>query len=171
VTPGGDPLPSQYDHHLTTAMALLQNGADPNARDEEGRTPLMYAAVNGWLRVCEVLVSANAKINAVDVDGYAALHLTTQEGRAETCAWLLRKGADAAWQNSFDRTPAGCALINWHARIIAELKLFRGELDAESSHTGADPPVGRGGVLAGNIKKSRRDGKTWFGPRLRVVRR
>jgi hypothetical protein len=168
VLPGRSVLPNQYEDMTLTASVLLRNGADPNARDEEGRTPLMYAAVNGWLRVCEELVSNGAQINSVDVYGYAALHLSAQEGRAMACAWLLRKDADPAWVNVFERTPAGCALINWHECVIDELRRFRDE-DAEEQTRPAEKKPG-GGVLAGNVKKSRRDGKAWSGPRMRVVR-
>jgi ankyrin repeat protein len=36
---------------------LLEAGADPNAKDMEGKTPLHYATVGGLLTMAEALVS------------------------------------------------------------------------------------------------------------------
>tara|TARA_B110000858_G_scaffold178970_1_gene215254 strand:+ start:2093 stop:3427 length:1335 start_codon:yes stop_codon:yes gene_type:complete len=44
--------------------AMLDNGADPNAADEYGRTPLMCAAQAGLRHICELLVHRGADISA-----------------------------------------------------------------------------------------------------------
>ena len=55
------------DPDRATMVALaLQRGADPNARDRWGRTPLWIAAVTGSLDMMRALVAAGADVNAAD---------------------------------------------------------------------------------------------------------
>jgi hypothetical protein len=74
---GPEPPPSSYLPRLETVRLLLRLGADPAARDAEGRTPLMASAAGGWLLVCEEISKARMGRGAddADVDGYTALHL------------------------------------------------------------------------------------------------
>ena len=43
-------------------MALLEAGADPNAKDLSGNTPLHYASSDGYTAVVEMLLNAGAKM-------------------------------------------------------------------------------------------------------------
>lgn len=52
---------------------LLENGADPNARDAEGRTALIAAAYMGHSEIVSVLLEYGADINHQDSDGRTAL--------------------------------------------------------------------------------------------------
>ena len=54
--------------------AAIKNGADVNARDEDGSTALMYAVVlNTNPDVIKALIAAGADINAKDEEGRTAL--------------------------------------------------------------------------------------------------
>ncbi len=69
----------------TLVARLLENGADPNSRSNDGdpsvqgRTPLMFACgampkdSTGLLQVIKLLIAADADINAVDIRGRTAL--------------------------------------------------------------------------------------------------
>ncbi len=52
---------------------LLKNDADVNSEDEEGRTPLHYAAMYGSLGAVKLLIQNGADINACDGDGKTPL--------------------------------------------------------------------------------------------------
>lgn len=52
---------------------LLDRGADPNARDINGNTTLVYAAGSGRLEVVPLLIKAGADVNARDDDGKSVL--------------------------------------------------------------------------------------------------
>jgi len=41
-------------------------GADVNLKNDGGRTALHYAASKGWLKIAEILISHDAKINIKD---------------------------------------------------------------------------------------------------------
>ncbi len=52
----------------------LRNGADPNALDDKGRTPLHLAAYKGCLPLCELLVKHGADVNAMTNNKCSVLH-------------------------------------------------------------------------------------------------
>jgi hypothetical protein len=52
---------------------LINHGADVNAADVHGRTPLMMAAMHGWPEALRALLEAHANIQARDRAGHTVL--------------------------------------------------------------------------------------------------
>ncbi len=73
---------------------LLEKGADPNVRNEEGLTPLHIAAQKGQGKVADLLLSYGADVNARDYDGWTPLHWAVFWGKTEVVKVLLSHGAD-----------------------------------------------------------------------------
>ena len=79
---------------------LLQSGADPNAVDRFGRTPIMLAAVRDSFMgpyfpgVAEALVTAGADRNARDLFGRSPLMLAIRHRQTDAVFHLIQLGAD-----------------------------------------------------------------------------
>jgi len=71
---------------------ILECGATVDARDFEGRTPLLYAAALGATRMVTKLMAYGADVQAVDLQGRGALYMAAQAGQLSTVVWLHNAG-------------------------------------------------------------------------------
>jgi FOG: Ankyrin repeat len=67
-------------------------GADVNATDERGNTPLLEAARYGHEDICRVLIAAGADLKAKDRDGKTALMLAVQNNHDDVVRVLKQAG-------------------------------------------------------------------------------
>ncbi|KAL1110010.1 hypothetical protein AAG570_014006, partial [Ranatra chinensis] len=75
------------------------------ARDKKGRTPLMYAAIGSRSQVAEVLLKKGAAVNAVDAQGWTALHHWASGGASSfVLNVLFDHGADSQAVTSANET-------------------------------------------------------------------
>jgi cytohesin len=88
-------------------IELLNAGADPNARDAQGRTPLIEAAFAGRTDCAAALLSAGADPNATDIDGWTPLMEASSKGRFAVVRQLLAAGAQVNVRNEAGRTALG----------------------------------------------------------------
>ena len=75
------------------AELALANGANIEASDPFGTTPLMYAARNGRADVAALLVARGANVNAKNSPGDSALSWATKYGHPDIAALLISHGA------------------------------------------------------------------------------
>ena len=102
---------AEYTGNPTIVRLLLQAGADPNAPDDNGLTPLHWGAENSNPMVVTHLLDAGADLNARDNDGYTALHwAAAQSGNGRVVKVLLDRGADPFAESNDGRTPLHSAL-------------------------------------------------------------
>jgi ankyrin repeat protein len=73
---------------------LLDHGANVNARDGAGHTPLYKAAEHGDHAIVELLLQRGAEVNAKNVAGDTALHRAAQYGNVSAAQALVAHGAD-----------------------------------------------------------------------------
>jgi ankyrin repeat protein len=76
------------------AIELIDRGADIDARDPEGRTPLMVAIAAMSHEVTAALLARGADPMARDGNGDTPLHFAALAGRIEPVTLLLSHGAD-----------------------------------------------------------------------------
>ncbi|HEV2547810.1 MAG TPA: ankyrin repeat domain-containing protein [Stellaceae bacterium] len=84
------------DGDLETVKRLLQQGADLNAFDDLGWTPLIHAAKRGHVDVVRCLLAAGAQVDARDEAraGNTALAEVAAECSLEMAKALVEAGAD-----------------------------------------------------------------------------
>ena len=97
-------LPVLYPHYndivsavwmgdLQSALQLLNDGKDPNARDKDGNTALMIAAKRGDLDMARLLLLNGADANAARPDGPTPLALAQRNENQEMVGLLRSHGA------------------------------------------------------------------------------
>jgi len=72
---------------------LLDAGANIEARDNDGWTPLMHAAARDNVPAIQLFVSYKANLNATTPDGYTALAYALADGRFAAAKALVEAGA------------------------------------------------------------------------------
>lgn len=75
------------------AQKLIDKGADANARDWLGRTPLIAAARSGDADVVRLLLRQGADVNAANGEGRTALHYAKEKGHEPIVHLLKAHGA------------------------------------------------------------------------------
>ncbi len=78
--------------HRDIAQFLLENGADVNARDQEGWTPLLLATTGNDTAMVELLLEGKANANARNQRGETSLLRASFWGYAEVARLLIEKG-------------------------------------------------------------------------------
>ena len=105
------------------AQALIDAGADPNARSDERFSvlPLHSAVAGDHDDVVVVLLAAGADVNATQRHGLTPLHGAAQNGAEATVDRLLAAGADRDGGEQRRRTAADLAEEAGHAELAARL--------------------------------------------------
>jgi hypothetical protein len=92
---------------IKTMDYLLKEGADVNAKNQNGATALFAAALNGQTEAVKFLLSKGADINARDVHDYTVLIHVSASGNVEMVKLLVAQGADLKARNDLDLTALG----------------------------------------------------------------
>jgi hypothetical protein len=106
----------------TTVQALLIHGADVNARDWQGWTPLIYAAENGDITTVQTLLAQKAHVNArSEGSGWTALMSAASRGHLPVAQALLANGAEANARDKDDQTALLMAVQLGHTALVQAL--------------------------------------------------
>jgi len=107
---------------IAVALLLLTHGADVNARDEEGMTPLHEVDEGDHAAVARLLVEGGADVNARSKSGATPLHIAAEKGHAKIARVLVEEGADVNARSKSEVTPLHIAAGN-NSRAIVQLLL------------------------------------------------
>ena len=96
---------------LDVTRKLLERGANPNIRNNEGVTPLFYAIGEHNMPKVEALLSAGADVNVRDNIGVTPLHVAVKRGDLALAQLLFEKGANVNHkQRMYGHTPLMAAV-------------------------------------------------------------
>jgi len=104
---------------------LISKGADVNAKAENGRTTLMFAALKGYKDICKLLISKDADVNAKAENGRTALMCAASNNHKDICKLLISKDADVNAKNKDGETALMLVAFQGH-RDICELLISKG---------------------------------------------
>ena len=118
ANPKSGPLLAQaaLNNDINIVRKLITAGADVNATDQGGLSPLYYAANEKNPEIIKLLLTADADVNIKTPSGNTPLHIVLMatdystvyphETRGEIIEALLARGADVTIANEDKKTPA-----------------------------------------------------------------
>jgi uncharacterized protein len=134
----GNPARAARQNDAEAVREMLTGGdSSPNQTDEESRTALQYAALNGNLEIIAILIKAGAKLDLADPLGNTALHLATDRNQTEAGELLLAAGAEVDPQNHDGMTPLMIAASRGDTQLALYL-LAKGASTTITDFTGRD---------------------------------
>jgi ankyrin repeat protein len=104
--------------------SALDRGASANARDAQGSTPLMFAAIHGDVESLRLLLDRGADINATNKVGATAL-MRAASDHAKVVL-LLERGADVRVRSAFGNTALLLAARPANSHRTVKLLIDRG---------------------------------------------
>ena len=126
--------------------AALRAGANPNARDDRGVPPLVYAAGHGVPEIVTALVQAGAAVNASPEHDTTPLIAAVEGGNIDVVRILLSAGANVDQADRLRRTPIAAA-SSWSRTEITSLLL--------ASSATVDPRALPAAALSRNVEQVR----------------
>lgn len=128
---------------IPMVIELLDAGVEIDSIDENGRTPLLYAAEHGNLQLVDILIEKGANVEA-SWKGWTPLSASASNGHLETVQSLLTHGVQINLQGLNDSTienyviPLYVASQHGHTEVV-QLLLNNGAVARVTLETGHTP--------------------------------
>jgi ankyrin repeat protein/L-ascorbate metabolism protein UlaG (beta-lactamase superfamily) len=155
---GADPDVTTYDGTSALMMALanpaleplvepiLKGGAEVNAINGYGITPIFQAASTGNVEIVAKLIDRKADVNATAPGGETPLLVAAQAGHEDVAALLIEKGAKTDVHDNDGHTPLlVCA-------ILGQNEVARKIIDKEGDVNAGEPHFGRNALHVAALK-------------------
>jgi len=97
---------------------LVNNGADKDAKANDGHSPLHWAALKGHLSACKALLDAGCNVDERDQWHFTPLIRAAQNGHVLVVLLLLRGGADASLVDEEKHNSLHWAVFHRHHVVV-----------------------------------------------------
>lgn len=118
------------------ALTLLALGADVNATDEQGHTPLLAALLRRNYVLSDKLLDHGAQVNVANIWDITPIHTAAFAGREDLVRKILDRGARIHVVNREKRTPLMAAGLAGHQAVIKLLIEYGAECNTGTDITG-----------------------------------
>ena len=125
---------ASQEGHVEVARVLLELGADPGARDQNGRTLLHQVLGHSHFDFARLLLEHGAHINARDENLRTPLHQATEHGHFDSAQLLLDYGAAINVRDENGRTPLHQASGHDHCDFARLLLRYYADVDARDEN-------------------------------------
>jgi len=131
--PASDLLWAAHNSDAAQVDRLLKAGANPNAKNQFGATPLSEAAFSGNLAIIEKLLRAGADPDSPGADGQTALMLVARTDNTAAAELLLEHGAHVdAREKQKDQTALMWAAAESQPAMVRVLIAHGADVNAHS---------------------------------------
>jgi cytohesin len=105
-----------FDGNIEAIKQHLAAGTNVNAKDDNGRTPLLLAVEESHKEIAELLILKGANVNAKNQNEVTPLHWAAARGHKEIVELLIAKGADVNAKSDDGTTP-----LHFNNKEVVEL--------------------------------------------------
>lgn len=113
---------------ISVVQAFLSRGADVNALDEYGFTPLIEAAIVDNNDIAKLLIEHGANVNGQDVTGGTPLHWATENNNLVLAKLLLDAKANPNLSNFAGQSPLVMPMLREHVTMRQLLSQYAADL-------------------------------------------
>ncbi|WP_265022323.1 ankyrin repeat domain-containing protein [Wolbachia endosymbiont (group B) of Ischnura elegans] len=110
---------------------MINEGADIEAKDNKGRTPVLFAIYLGKWHIVHLLINKGANIDAKDNIGRTPLHWAARNGHLSIVQHLIEKGANLSIKDNDGKTPLDLARDKGHNNVVEYLQQTQLGLDRQ----------------------------------------
>ena len=109
---------ASHEGHIDCVKLLVESGAEVDTRNNDGDTPLFWAASKGHIEVVQLLIEQHADVNACDSKGRSCLWTAAFNGHTDVVRALVSAGADVHLQKNDGSSPLTAASQERHIDCV-----------------------------------------------------
>ena len=129
---GADEQAQREARALSAIVALLEADASVEARDDNGWTPLHWAAFRGTSEIITAILDTGVPVDPLDAEGVAPLHVAARGKRPSNISTLLDAGSAIDVQDESGETPLHFAAKHATSSEIALLLAAGADVDSRN---------------------------------------
>ncbi|KAL8299133.1 hypothetical protein RB593_009145 [Gaeumannomyces tritici] len=135
-------IASHFGHEAVVKLLLATDKVDADSKDNNGRTPLSWAAANGHEAVVKLLLgTGKVDVDSKDNNGQTPLSWAAANGHEAVVKLLLGTGkVDVDSKDNNGQTPLSWAAANGHEAVV-KLLLGTGKVDVDSKDNNGQTPL------------------------------